>query len=394
MHLTNKLLPGTPDKKYAGLDHLRALAIILVLLCHYRMFGHPAWIDEIGGFGWTGVDLFFVLSGFLIAGQLFGNIRQGKPLEIKAFYLKRFFRIIPAYLLVLTIYFTIPSFKEIEGLPPLWKFLTFTQNFGLDLSDSRAFSHAWSLCIEEQFYMLLPFVILFFIRFRIPELAFYLVAALFLGGFIVRAYSWQELVSPFIGKDRQWFSWYKWIYYPTYAHLDGLLTGICIAGLFQFRPQAKERITKYGNWLLLPGLALLTAAYFLFLDSSSFVTSVIGFPLVAIAFGCIVIASLSPSCFLYRMSTRFTGIVATLSYSIYLSHKGVVHLTQQWVKPWGIAPDSNWMMLICAISVVLAALLMHYIVEKPFLKLRDRILLRNREITTTARVEDAMKKAG
>src|SRR5688572_21419214 len=71
MHLSS-------NKKYAGLDHLRALAITLVFLCHYRMFGHPEWVNSIGEFGWTGVDLFFVLSGFLIAGQLFADIRQGR----------------------------------------------------------------------------------------------------------------------------------------------------------------------------------------------------------------------------------------------------------------------------------------------------------------------------
>jgi peptidoglycan/LPS O-acetylase OafA/YrhL len=383
-----------PDTKYAGLDHLRALAIILVFLCHYRMFGHPDWVKGIGKFGWIGVDLFFVLSGFLIAGQLFSNIRQGKGVELKSFYLKRFFRIIPAYLAVLTVYFTVPSFKEIEGLAPLWKYLTFTQNFGLDLSNSRAFSHAWSLCIEEQFYLLLPFVVLCFLHFKAPAKAFYLVFALFIAGFVIRAVSWQQLVSPEIGKDGQWFSWYEWIYYPTYNRLDGLLAGICIAGVFQFRPQWKERITKYGNLFLILSLILLTVAYFMFIDSSSFITSVFGFPLVSVAFGAMVIAALSPSCFLYRASARITGIIATLSYSIYLSHKGVVNVTQDWAAQWGIARDSNRMMLICALSTILVALLMRYIVEKPFMKLRDRLLERNREEVKTTLVKDVMKKAG
>lgn len=388
------MLPEVPSKKYAGLDHLRALAITLVFLCHYRMFGHPEWVNEIGGFGWIGVDLFFVLSGFLIAGQLFSDIRQDKPLQVKAFYLKRFFRIIPAYLVVLTIYFTVPAFKETNGIPPLWKFLTFTQNFGLDLSRSRAFSHAWSLCIEEQFYLLLPFVVLFFVRSKTGSRAFYLVLALFIGGFIARAYSWVHFIAPLKGKDSFWFAWYKWIYYPTYTRLDGLLTGICMAGLFQFKPQLKERITRHGNIFLLSSLVLLTGAYFLFTDSSTFAASVFGYPLIAVAFGAMVIAALSPSCFLYRLSARFTGILAALSYSVYLSHKGVVHLTQNLISKLGLEYDSNWMMLICVVSTILAGLLLHYVVEKPFLRLRDRVLMRDRKDFQAASIQDGMKKAG
>lgn len=385
---------NAPDKKYAGLDHLRALAITLVFLCHYRMFNHPEWLNDIGKFGWIGVDLFFVLSGFLIAGQLFSDVRQGKPLQIKAFYLKRFFRIIPAYLFVLMLYFTVPAFKETEGLAPLWKYLTFTQNFGLDLSKERAFSHAWSLCIEEQFYLLLPFVVLFFARSAKPKRAFYLVLVLFIAGFVLRIYSWLHFIAPMKGQDGFWFIWYKWIYYPTYTRLDGLLAGICIAGVFQFKPQLKERITKHGNKFLLLSLILLTGAYYLFEDSSTFGASVFGYPLIAIAFGAMVIAALSPNCFLYKASARVTGVVATLSYSIYLSHKGVVHVTQNWISKSGLQIDNNWMMLICIVSTMLAALLMHYIIEKPLLRWRDRVLIRDSKAIQATGVEDEMKKAG
>src|ERR1043166_4950156 len=116
-----------------ALDHLRALAITLVFIYHYRLFPHPEWVDTIGSFGWTGVDLFFVLSGYLIAGQLFSQVHQYGRISLGDFYLKRFFRIIPAYLAVVAVYFSIPTFREVEALAPLWKFLTFTQNLGLDL---------------------------------------------------------------------------------------------------------------------------------------------------------------------------------------------------------------------------------------------------------------------
>src|SRR5580704_8318116 len=154
------VLSNFPNKKLYGLDLLRALAITLVLFFHYQIFGHPHWIETFGKFGWTGVDLFFVLSGYLIASQLFVKMATGKKISFPEFFLKRFFRIIPAYLAVLTIYFCFPAFREREALSPLWRFLTFTQNFGLDLSIHGTFSHSWSLCIEEQFYLLLPLILI------------------------------------------------------------------------------------------------------------------------------------------------------------------------------------------------------------------------------------------
>src|SRR5664279_3269563 len=99
--------------KLFGLDHLRALAIIFVFLFHYgRLFPHPGWTNSISQFGWTGVDLFFVLSGYLISSQLFEKMQEEKKLSFWEFFLKRFFRIIPAYLVVVALYFLFPSARE------------------------------------------------------------------------------------------------------------------------------------------------------------------------------------------------------------------------------------------------------------------------------------------
>src|SRR4051812_26454241 len=95
------------DNRLAGLDHLRALAIIIVFVWHYIQLGHPDWLVPIGEFGWTGVDLFFVLSGFLIAGQLFRKMNMNEPLSYSEFYLKRSLRIFPAYLAIVILYFSI-----------------------------------------------------------------------------------------------------------------------------------------------------------------------------------------------------------------------------------------------------------------------------------------------
>src|SRR5689334_18781579 len=92
------------SQKLHGLDHLRALAITLVFIFHYGMFAHPDWAVTFGKFGWAGVDLFFVLSGYLIASQLFLKVANEGRISFKEFFIKRFFRIIPAYLLVVAVY--------------------------------------------------------------------------------------------------------------------------------------------------------------------------------------------------------------------------------------------------------------------------------------------------
>jgi len=104
----------------SGLDHLRALAITLVFLFHYRLFAHPGWIETFDSFGWTGVDLFFVLSGYLIARQIFEALKGG-GFSLADFYIKRSFRILPAYWTVLARYICLPAFREWEALAPLWK---------------------------------------------------------------------------------------------------------------------------------------------------------------------------------------------------------------------------------------------------------------------------------
>lgn len=139
-----------------GLDLLRAIAILLVFAYHASVFfAHPAELRSWAAFGWTGVDLFFVLSGFLITSQLL-EVQARGPINLTGYFLKRGFRILPAYWLVLAVYFLIPAWRETESPAPLWKYLTFTQNLGLDTVNNRTFSHAWSLCIEEQFYLALP----------------------------------------------------------------------------------------------------------------------------------------------------------------------------------------------------------------------------------------------
>src|ERR1700748_2090291 len=178
--ITDQIAPN--DHKLLGLDHLRAFAITFVFLFHYHGFGHPQWEADISGFGWTGVDLFFVLSGFLIAGQLFSTIAKGKSISLKEFFLKRTFRIIPAYLTVVLLYFLFPVLREEPLAAPAWRYLTFTLNLLLDRNLCNMLTHAWSLCVEEQFYLVLPAIIVLCTWLKVGKKAAYLIAILFVAG--------------------------------------------------------------------------------------------------------------------------------------------------------------------------------------------------------------------
>jgi peptidoglycan/LPS O-acetylase OafA/YrhL len=396
-----QILPPPSTNRFAGLDHLRALAIILVFIYHSGFIGgHPDSLDGIGAFGWTGVDLFFVLSGYLIGGQLLARIARHQSISYGEFYIKRSMRILPAYLVVLTLYFLIPAFRERSELPPLWRFLTFTQNYGLDLVREGAFSHAWSLCIEEQFYLGLPLLI-FLITFIYParhnrsvhhigppHRSIWILPALFLLGFALRLYNWYHFLEPILQTpDQPGFApaYYKWIYYPAYTRLDGLLAGVSLAALYHFRPQTWQRITRHGNKVLLLSLILIAAAWWVAHDDYqySFRGAIFGYPLISLAYGVLVLAALSPSCVLYRYPSRATAIIAALSYSIYLTHKQILHLSHRLLDRW--LDPHGWPSFLIGIAVcLLGGWLLRIAIELPFLRLRDKWLRRFRPTPPSA----------
>lgn len=359
-----------------GLDHLRAIAILLVMIFHYGR-GIPTWLAPVKQIGWTGVDLFFVLSGYLIGFQLLKEYKDKNGIDFKRFYFKRFFRIIPAYIAVLILYYSLSDLREGSGLPPLWRFLTFTQNFGLDAITQKSFSHAWSLCIEEHFYLLLPITIVLILKNGFQKFTPYLIIGLVVLGFILRLYNWNEHVQPFIenGNHRQIsLGFLEKVYYPSYNRMDGLLIGVSIAAIFNFKPKIKEYLIKHGNIVLLAGLGVFLIAYKVCESFISYTTSVFGFPLISVAYGLIVIAAISPTCILYKFKTKFTLIIATLSYAIYLTHKQLYHLTKMWIKSIGNESLEQWTFWICILIAIIGGLLLHLIIEKPFLRLRDKVL--------------------
>jgi peptidoglycan/LPS O-acetylase OafA/YrhL len=124
------------------------------------------------------------------------------------------------------------------------------------------------------------------------------------------------------------------------------------------------------------GLICFAASFFICRDQLSATATIFGFSIVALTFGLFVLSAVMPHSILFRFKSVITKNLATLSYSLYLSHKGIIHITQLFLKGSGIAGNSEWMFLICISSCLGGALLMRVFIEKPALKLRNRIIAR------------------
>jgi peptidoglycan/LPS O-acetylase OafA/YrhL len=357
-----------------GLDSLRALAITLVFAYHYMVFvSREATFGWASVVGWVGVDLFFVLSGYLIANQLLTGLAQGRPPALGSFYARRALRTLPVFWLVLAAYMLWPTELGGRAPPPLWRFLTFTQN--IQLPPGTAFSHAWSLCIEEQFYLVLPLVLWLGLRWRgRVRQGWALMGLLLVIGITARALMWSRYGSEAGG---QLAGYHPNLYYATLCRFDEFLPGVAVAMLKHFHPSQWQRLMDRGRavcwWgLAATGLMLYGVHEHYYIDGVGYggFMSIFGYSLNAMAFALLVLAALSPHSWLHRLRIPGALPLALWSYSIYLSHKAVAHVLHRALAPAGL-PEAAEVALITGACVLVGALL-YRAVERPFLQLRDQ----------------------
>jgi peptidoglycan/LPS O-acetylase OafA/YrhL len=354
----------TTRHRQPGLDLLRAIAIVLVVLYHAGLFGFVLPYD-VQRFGWVGVDLFFVLSGYLIAGQLLAALARGKSPNVRRFYWRRALRILPAFLVIVAICVFLPSLREYPVMPPVWRFLTFTQNLGL--RGGTTFSHAWSLCIESQFYLLLPLLLLALVRLHHGH--WLVPCAVMLCGVVIRGLiAHANLNSP----EPSFAVWQKFIYYPTYARLDPLTMGVSLAAIEHFRPKWWTSLTKTAKWIWIPALAAIVLALVLAEDTLSIISCALGFPLIALGFSALLLCAVSPQLPFSRVAIPGAAFLATVAYSVYLSHKLMMHWTLTFGAAHSIADTSVTGYLLMLSSILVAGSALFFAIERPFLQMRQR----------------------
>jgi peptidoglycan/LPS O-acetylase OafA/YrhL len=359
-------------ERQPGLDLLRALAIIVVVIYHAGIMGFPM-PGRVHRWGWIGVDLFFVLSGYLIGGQLLAPLARDQSINLGRFFARRALRIMPAYFVILAIYIFLPSWREYPEMTLWWKFVVSVQNIGLH--GGTAFSHAWSLAVEDQFYLALPFVLLFVNRW--PRAALIVPCLIVCGGIALRTFLAFQNPAEISGVSYRGFQ--TWIYYPTWTRLDPLVFGVALAAIEKFRPQWWKRLTNSAIWLWLPGLALIV--YTLWLGEGEYLSmtaAVSQFPLIAIGMAALLVCAVSPRLPLRRVAIPGAAFIASIAYSAYLIQKLVIHFVGQFCLDHDIALTSTSALIGVELCVYLAATVLFLTVERPFLQLRHRLAPRSR----------------
>jgi len=366
-------------KNYFELDLVRAVAILLVVFFHLnqKVFHLPdtSYLGLFLNWGWHGVDLFFVLSGFLIGGQIIEDNFEGR-FSFKRFYLKRVLRTFPPYyfyyFLVTAIYsYMIGEFalRNTTILKDLLLHLSYLNNY-LFVIERRS-DLFWSLAIEEQFYLVTPLLVFLIMRgarkYLLPTLA-----GLIILGTLVRL----SLYYPGMTMREWWHGFYT----PFHTRFDELLIGVATAYVFVSYKDRIEDLSAIWKALILAGAALCLGASYLYgrLGVGYFNTTW-QFTLTGLGFAVLILfMTIFPIGRFVPIKWAFRG-TARLSYTMYIYHIVTLNLYTMYLRSKGIAyATSSPAMLTALVLIYLAGLLLvsgffFTLVEMPFMRLRRKI---------------------
>lgn len=354
-----------------ALDVLRAVAVLLVLETHMAQNPEEAASVWFRG-GWMGVDLFFVLSGFLVAGLLFREHQRFGQISAKQFFIRRGFKIYPAFWL-LFIAGVIMQWAAHTGPRPhaVIANLLFIQNYGPTI-----WGHEWTLAVEEHFYFLLLLLLVCLSRFRarrlpnpfdmIPRICV-LFALLCLAFRIVTAHE-----IPYQNGD--WKTLRKHLF-PTHLRMDSLFFGVLISYFYHYHSgQFLSLVRRKRALLFAVALIALTPAFVLTTESSPFMFTY-GFTLVYLGFGLLL------ACFLTIQMPdtrifRALACVGLYSYSIYLWHVPVIRIItwSQNYWPTSLPMALKWCVYVvaCLVGSIAIGSAMSRLIEIPVLRARDK----------------------
>lgn len=359
------------------MDILRGIAILMVIMHH-----SPLPVDSAGvfrpvalklvWFGWSGVDLFFVLSGFLIGNLLFDEIRRSGTLNVRRFLFRRAFKIWPSYFCLLAASAAIYATDHSAGatLAACFPNLVHLQNY---LGSSLGTGHTWSLAVEEHFYLALPLMLLLLTKTGqgiTPPRFTTLAAGFLLCVLIVRLLS-----------TRQGGMWFPELG-QTHLRLDALLCGVLLAYLRHARPQIFARVGRHWIPLLTLAAVLMIPAWYQGRNQYSLKT--IGLTMTYLSYACLLVAFVNASptgnilgWVLASPAGRTLAWIGTLSYGIYLWHFQVGAIMTGHLLVWLPQPSvtSPWIFgtIVWVTSAIALGFLSTLLIERPMLALRELV---------------------
>lgn len=343
-----------------GLDGIRAFAVLIVF------FHHLGIIPFLTKGGHVGVDIFFVLSGFLITSILI-SMNYSSFINLSLFYKKRALRLLPALFFFILIIFCFITFVEqqrwqidkfYETIPAIFNYMNFIRV--LDIYDAPYTGHTWTLSLEWQFYLIFPIVLWILFKKFNHEIIYLLL-------FIVAI---QVLWRSYLGESS------ARIYCGFDTHSDGLLMGGVLGMIVYYK---YERILKILSQFAPIGL-IFFIWILLFEGGAKFVDTSLGLLLTNLCAVSIIafIVTHQESCFVKFLEWKPLAFLGVISYGFYLWHYPVVKIMlysgyDNFGAFFGSFEHVKYMIVLCTFLVtLLLTLFSWYAVEKPFLKLKHK----------------------
>jgi peptidoglycan/LPS O-acetylase OafA/YrhL len=407
-----KIFLSRPKNNFKAIDGIRAIAVLWVIIFHIWIFQHNTFPNILGEVaqnpllvwitkGDLGVDLFFVISGFLIGSILFKEYKRTKTLNFKSFYLRRFLRLFPVYFfsMIIALYFL--DGNGAERWTTAWSNLIYVNNYVF----KSYMGWTWSLAIEEQFYIVIPFLIVFlFPKFRKKRVLFTILAIIP----IVLTYYYSVHIFNFeIPYNREifgdiWQEWFWGYYMLTHLRYGGLLSGVIAAyihinhseqvlNFFQNKKNLSNFLILFSivSFLLISSLSLGQAApveesifyelprnvgvYYEIIHRELF-----SYVVVFLMMACLYSKSRIIQPLNTFLSASFFYPIAKISYSAYLFHV----MFMEWFFPIFTEYSKNSLTtiqivftngVISIMVTILVAGLMLVFIEEPFNKLKNKL---------------------
>lgn len=348
------------------IDFLRGIAVLLVVFFHYPTF------KILNKMGWVGVDLFFVLSGFLVSGLLFREYNKQGSVNISRFLIRRGFKIYPLFYFFILVTFGMRLFhNEALTLKESLGELLFIRNY-----IGGYWIHTWSLSVEEQFYFFLA--VLAFLAVKNNWLNRHTKVLLFFGVEAMLCLMMRILTvagEHTFGRNTFFNDWALHVH--THLRIDSLLFGVFIAWQYNCNQQQFLAFAKrLNNWLLLIFAVCITPVFLLPI-SNPFIATV-GFTLLYIGFGALLVYCITKANVELNIARIVSPVlfniisnIGVYSYAVYLWHFFVrYYIMQFYIEPL------NWPHIIEVVVYIGLSLLLSIFLSKKieyyFLKIRDK----------------------